>query len=113
MLLSKGYGFANAERQIPNSPSTKFRLGSITKQFTAAAILILEDCGKLKTSGRVRKYLPDAPAAWDESQLEVAVRGPNALGSASTMRRLSGIGGCVTCSASLLYTNLTPGVGQL
>jgi CubicO group peptidase (beta-lactamase class C family) len=41
-------------------------LGSITKQFTAAAILILEDRGKLKTSDRVRKYLPDAPAAWDE-----------------------------------------------
>jgi CubicO group peptidase (beta-lactamase class C family) len=67
VLLSKGYGFANAEWQIPNSPSTKFRLGSITKQFTAAAILILEDRGKLRTSDRVRKYLPDAPAAWEST----------------------------------------------
>lgn len=66
VLFSKGYGFANMEWQIPNAPSTKFRLGSVTKQFTAASILILEDRGKLKTSDRVKKYLPDAPAAWDQ-----------------------------------------------
>jgi CubicO group peptidase (beta-lactamase class C family) len=46
-LFSKGYGFANAEHQVPNTPTTKFRLGSITKQFTAMAILILQERGKL------------------------------------------------------------------
>jgi CubicO group peptidase (beta-lactamase class C family) len=66
VLFSKGYGFANAEWDIPNSPSTKFRLGSLTKQFTAACILILEERGKLKTSDPVKKYLPDAPPAWDK-----------------------------------------------
>jgi CubicO group peptidase (beta-lactamase class C family) len=66
VLFSKGYGFANAEWEIPNTPSTKFRLGSVTKQFTAACILILEERGKLKTSDPVKKYLPDAPAAWDK-----------------------------------------------
>jgi CubicO group peptidase (beta-lactamase class C family) len=66
VLFSKGYGFANAEWDIPNSPSTKFRLGSLTKQFTAACILILEERGKLKTSDSVKKYLPDAPPAWDK-----------------------------------------------
>jgi CubicO group peptidase (beta-lactamase class C family) len=40
ILLDKGYGFANLEWNIPNSPTTKFRLGSITKQFTAASILL-------------------------------------------------------------------------
>jgi beta-lactamase family protein len=43
MLVSKGYGFANLEWNIPNSPQAKFRLGSVTKQFTAACILLLED----------------------------------------------------------------------
>jgi len=43
VLLSKGYGFANLEWDVPNSPATKFRLGSITKQFTAASILLLQD----------------------------------------------------------------------
>ena len=41
ILLDKGYGYANLEWQIPNSPTTKFRIASLTKQFTAAAILLL------------------------------------------------------------------------
>lgn len=65
VLLSKGYGLANLEWDIANSPSTKFRLGSITKQFTAASILLLEERGKLKIGDTVKTYLPDAPAAWD------------------------------------------------
>lgn len=66
VLFSKGYGSANLEWNIPNSPNTKFRLGSITKQFTAACILLLEERGKLKTDDLVKKYMPDAPAAWDK-----------------------------------------------
>lgn len=66
VLLDKGYGFANLEWHIPDSPKTKFRLGSITKQFTAAAILLLEERGKLKVDDSVKKYMPDAPAAWDK-----------------------------------------------
>ena len=66
VLLSKGYGSANLEWEIPATPSTKFRLGSVTKQFTAAAILLLEERGKLKVEEPVKKYLPDAPAAWDK-----------------------------------------------
>jgi CubicO group peptidase (beta-lactamase class C family) len=66
VLFSKGYGSANLEWGIPNSPSTKFRLGSITKQFTAASILLLEEHGKLSVDDLVKKHLPEAPAAWDK-----------------------------------------------
>jgi CubicO group peptidase (beta-lactamase class C family) len=66
VVLDKGYGFANLEWEIPNSPTTKFRLGSLTKQFTAACILLLEESGKLKVDDLVKKYMPDAPAAWDK-----------------------------------------------
>jgi CubicO group peptidase (beta-lactamase class C family) len=66
VLLNKGYGFANMEWEIPNTPATKFRLGSVTKQFTAASILLLEQAGKLKTDDPVKKYIVDAPAAWDK-----------------------------------------------
>src|SRR5262245_64196506 len=66
VLFSKGYGSANLEWDIPNTPSTKFRLGSITKQFTAASIMLLEERGKLKTDDLVKKHLPDAPAGWDK-----------------------------------------------
>jgi CubicO group peptidase (beta-lactamase class C family) len=66
VLLSKGYGFANLEWAVANSPASKFRLGSITKQFTAACILLLEERGKLKVDDPVKKYMTDAPAAWDK-----------------------------------------------
>jgi CubicO group peptidase (beta-lactamase class C family) len=66
VLFSKGYGFANLEWNVPNTPDTKFRLGSVTKQFTAASILLLEERGKLSTTDPVKQYMPDAPASWDK-----------------------------------------------
>jgi CubicO group peptidase (beta-lactamase class C family) len=65
VLLSKGYGSANLEWDVPNTPSTKFRLGSITKQFTAASILLLEERGKLRLDDPIKKYETEAPAAWE------------------------------------------------
>ena len=65
VILSKGYGFANLEWNVPNTPSTKFRLGSITKQFTAASILLLAERGKLMLEDPVKKHWPNAPPAWD------------------------------------------------
>jgi CubicO group peptidase (beta-lactamase class C family) len=66
VLLSKGYGSANLEWNVPNTPATKFRLGSVTKQFTAAAVLLLAERGKLALQDPVRKHWPDAPATWDK-----------------------------------------------
>lgn len=66
VLLSQGYGSANLEWDIPNSPTTKFRLGSVTKQFTASCVLLLEERGKWKITDPIKKYMPDAPAAWDK-----------------------------------------------
>jgi CubicO group peptidase (beta-lactamase class C family) len=66
VIFSKGYGFANLEWKVPNTPDTKFRLGSVTKQFTAASILLLEERGKLSVTDPVKKYMPDAPDAWDQ-----------------------------------------------
>ena len=57
IILNKGYGFANVEWQIPNAPATKFRLGSLTKQFTSASILLLAERGKLSLEDHVKKYL--------------------------------------------------------
>jgi CubicO group peptidase (beta-lactamase class C family) len=63
-LVSKGYGMANIELDVPNSSSTVFRLGSITKQFTAMAIMILQERGKLNVSDSICKYFAECPAAW-------------------------------------------------
>lgn len=69
IILNRGYGSADLEWNIPNSPITKFRLGSVTKQFTAACVLLLEERGKWKVSDPVKKYMPDAPADWDKVTL--------------------------------------------
>lgn len=65
-VFRKGYGVANVEWDIPNTPDTKFRLGSITKQFTGMAILQLAEAGKLKLDDPANKYYPEAPAAWEK-----------------------------------------------
>lgn len=64
VLLRKGYGMANLEQETPNTPQTKFRIGSVTKQFTAMAIIMLQERGKLSVRDSVCKYVPDCPAAW-------------------------------------------------
>ena len=60
-LLSKGYGMANYSYDIPNTAQTKFKLASVSKQFTAAAIIILQEQGKLSTDDKLTKYIPDYP----------------------------------------------------
>lgn len=70
VLLNKGYGMANYEWDVPNTPRTKFRLGSITKQFTAMAILQLEEHGKLSVSDPITKHLADYPRVGDTITIE-------------------------------------------
>jgi D-alanyl-D-alanine carboxypeptidase len=64
VIFEKGYGMASVELDVPNGPDTKFRLGSITKQFTSTAILQLEEQGKLSVSDTACKYLPECPETW-------------------------------------------------
>ena len=61
VIFKKGYGDANMEWDLPNKPDTKFRLGSITKQFTAVLILQLMQEGKLSLDDPLNKHLPDYP----------------------------------------------------
>ncbi|MFL6193591.1 MAG: serine hydrolase [Thermoanaerobaculia bacterium] len=60
-VLRKGYGTANLELGVPVSPDMVFELGSITKQFTAAAILLLQERGQLRVEDDITKYLTDFP----------------------------------------------------
>jgi len=59
-----GYGLANLEWRIPVTPETVFEIGSVTKQFTAAGILLLAQDGKLSVDDKISRYLPDTPPAW-------------------------------------------------
>ncbi len=61
VIFEKSYGMASIEHGVPNKPNTKFRIWSITKQFTAVAILLLEERGLLKTSDSLSGYFPEYP----------------------------------------------------
>ena len=63
-ILRQGFGPANREWNIPAGPDTEYRLGSITKQFTATAILQLAEKGRLKLDDRIGRYYPAAPKSW-------------------------------------------------
>jgi len=60
----QGYGLANLELQVPVHPDTLFQTGAIGKQFTAVAVMLLVEDGKLRLDESIRKYLPDAPRSW-------------------------------------------------
>ena len=58
------YGFANLELKVPVQPETVFEIGSITKQFTAAGILLLQQEGKLSVDDRINKFFASLPETW-------------------------------------------------
>jgi D-alanyl-D-alanine carboxypeptidase len=63
-IKTAAYGLANVELNVPAKLDTVFEIGSITKQFTAAAILMLAQEGKLSVDDKISKYLKDTPEAW-------------------------------------------------
>ena len=65
VILSQGYGFADREKKIPNTPQTKFQIASITKQFTAMAILLLQEQGKLNVDDSICNYITDCPEIFE------------------------------------------------
>jgi CubicO group peptidase (beta-lactamase class C family) len=66
VLINQGYGFSDAETKELNTPQKKFQIGSLTKQFTAMAILLLQQQRKIDVKDPVCKYVDDCPEAWQD-----------------------------------------------
>src|SRR4028119_424601 len=64
IVKAKGYGLANVELQVPATADTVFEIGSITKQFTATAIMMLAERGKLSLDDKISKYVSGTPQSW-------------------------------------------------
>ena len=64
IIKVRGYGLADLQLNVPATDATVYEIGSITKQFTAAAVMMLVEDGKLSLGDAITKYFPDAPAAW-------------------------------------------------
>ncbi|MFN7941058.1 MAG: serine hydrolase domain-containing protein [Thermoanaerobaculia bacterium] len=67
---AEGFGFANLEHQVPVTAQTVFQSGSIGKQFTATAVMMLVEAGKLRLDDSIAKYLPEAPESWRAVTIE-------------------------------------------
>jgi D-alanyl-D-alanine carboxypeptidase len=64
IIYEQGYGLANREWTIPNRPLTRFRIASLTKQFTAAGILLLQQQHRLSVQDKISVYIADLPVGW-------------------------------------------------
>lgn len=64
ILYARGFGLANLELKVPNAPPLVYRIGSVTKQFTAAAVMSLVEDGKVALDAPVSRYLEGLPEAW-------------------------------------------------
>ena len=87
IVKAEGYGLANVELNVPATKETVFEIGSVTKQITAAGIMLLVEEGKISTDEKISKYLPDTPEAWKN----VAVR--NLLTHTSGIKSYTGLSG--------------------
>ncbi|HKD01486.1 MAG TPA: serine hydrolase domain-containing protein [Terriglobales bacterium] len=66
IVRAQGYGFSNLELEVPVKPETVFQSGSMGKQFTATAVMMLVEEGKVGLDDPLTRYFPDAPAAWSQ-----------------------------------------------
>ncbi len=76
----QGYGLANIEHNVPVHPDTMFQSGSIGKMFTANAVMLLVEDGKVDVDASVREYLPDAPDSWQPITLRHLLNHTSGLG---------------------------------
>jgi len=91
LIFEKAYGLANFETKEPNRTSTLFNLGSISKQFTAAAILLLAKEKKLSLKDDIRKYLPDFPDYGYTITIENLIHHTSGIRSFDVLRMMAGI----------------------
>ena len=80
IVLLKSYGLANVEHRVPVIPETVFQSGSIGKQFTAAAVMILVQENKLSLEDKISKYFPDVPDTWKEITIRHLLTHTSGLG---------------------------------
>src|SRR5260370_40213058 len=73
-LLARGYGFANLELSVPASEHTVYELASLTKPFTATAVMMLVEAGQISLEDHLTKYFPEAPPALQDVSVEHLLR---------------------------------------
>lgn len=101
-VVSKGYGMGNIELNVPNTPQTVFRLGSVTKQFTGLAIVMLQERGKLNVNDSICKYFTDCPATWQPMTIKNLLTHTAGLANYTNFPDFSKIAGQPTTVAEVI-----------
>ena len=87
-VISKGYGMASYELSVPNTPDTAFRIASLTKQFTAMAVMQLQERGKLKVDDPLCKYIDKCPPSWSPITIRHLLTHTSGIPNYSSLPRL-------------------------
>lgn len=91
LIFSKGYGMANLDYNIPNQPKTVFRIGSTSKQFTAATIILLSQEGKLSLEDTLIKFFPNFPSYANDVTIQHLLNHTSGVRDYLILARLSGL----------------------
>ncbi|WP_448566108.1 serine hydrolase domain-containing protein [Thalassotalea ganghwensis] len=92
LIFAKGYGLANLEYNIPINSKSIFRIGSTSKQFTAACIILLVQQGKLSLNDKITKFFPDFPEYGDEITVKHLLNHTSGIRDYLTLSYMSGLG---------------------
>jgi CubicO group peptidase (beta-lactamase class C family) len=91
IIYAKGYGLANIEENVAITPQSVFDIGSTSKQFTAASILLLEQQGKISVNDDVRKYIPELPSYGQKITVLQLLNHTSGLRDYLTLMELAGV----------------------
>ena len=83
----EGYGLASVEFNVPATPETVFEIGSVSKQITAAAVMLLVEDGKINLDEKISKYLPNTPEAWKDVTVRHLLTHTSGVKSYTSLRR--------------------------
>jgi CubicO group peptidase (beta-lactamase class C family) len=103
VIHNKGYGIANLEYGIPITPTTVFHIGSVSKQFTAFAILLLESQGKLSLNDFIGIYLEDLPEFKNRIKIKHLLHHTSGLREIETLQQIAGITTADQIGSDALY----------
>ncbi|UCG28179.1 MAG: beta-lactamase family protein [Bacteroidales bacterium] len=92
LIYTKGYGMANLEYNIPNTTNSVFRIGSSSKQFTAACIILLEEQGKLDLDDKLGDFFPEFPEYADQITVRHLLNHTSGIRDYLTLALLKGLG---------------------
>jgi CubicO group peptidase (beta-lactamase class C family) len=101
-IISKGYGMADYELDVPNTPATVFRLASLSKAFTATAIMLLQERRKLNVEDHICRYLDMCPEAWQPITIKHLLTHTSGIPNYTSLPGYEGVAGQISTDEDVI-----------